>query len=169
MRESDVPLEDRQWRLQQGVQGLIHGGRPGRPMMDLDDAAGLFCRFHPGLDFDLARHLVALGTREHPHGGLQWKWDPNVTSIGLHAAQQTTEERWGWITCPTLLVTGGQAAEFFVRLRGLDPDLARSAPEEIERRARCFQNAQWVEIPEAGHMVHFDAPERLLEIVRGWL
>lgn len=169
MRESDIPVEDRQWRLRNGVLSLLGASGHGRPMHDLDDAAGLFCRFHPGLDYDLSRKLVELGTEEHPHGGLQWKWDPQVLTIGLLSDRHATEERWGWIECPTLIVTGGQAADFFVRLRGLDPDLARSAPEEITRRVGLFRNANHVEIAEAGHMIHFDAPERLVEIMTKWL
>ena len=80
--------------------------------------------------------------------------------------RQTTEERWTWIECPTLIITGGQSAEFFVQQRGLDPELARSAPEEITRRVGLFRNAEHVEIAEAGHMIHLDAPERLIEIIR---
>ena len=121
MRESDVPLEDRRYRYRNGVLGLLGGSGHGRPMHDLDDAAGLFCRFHPGLDHELARKLVAMGTEEHPHGGLQWKWDPQILAIGLQSSSAATEERWGWIECPTLIITGGQAADFFIRLRGLDP------------------------------------------------
>lgn len=169
MRESDLPVEDRQFRLRNGIQSLLRPAGHGRPMHDLDDAAQLFCRFHPGLDYDLSRHLVELGTEPHPHGGLQWKWDPQVSTIGMTRDPQATEECWGWIECPVLIVTGGRAAEFFVRQRGIDPDLARSAPEEIDRRVGLFRDATHVEIPEAGHMVHFDAPERLIEVIRAFL
>ena len=169
MRESDLPKDDRQWRFARGIQGLLQPAVHGRPMFDLDDAAGRFCRFHPGLDFELSKELCALGTEAHPDGGLQWKWDPRVQFLGLSRDTAGTEERWGWVECPTLLVTGGQAADFFVRVRGLDPDLANSAPEEIERRAALFRGAQHVVIEEAGHMVHFDAPKRLLDVIQQFL
>ncbi len=166
MRESDIPVEDRQWRQRNGILALVAAGGHRRPMLDLDDAASLFCRFHPGLDYDVSRKLVELGTEEHPHGGLKWKWDPQVQSIGMLSDRQTTEERWTWIECPTLIITGGQSADFFVQQRGLDPELARSAPEEITRRVGLFRNAEHVEIAEAGHMIHLDALERLIEIIR---
>ena len=153
MREADVPVEDRQWRLQNGIRALLSGGDLGRPMADLDDAASLYCRFHPGLDYDLSRKLVELGTDEHPQGGLKWKWDPIVETIGLMQDRQATEERWTWIECPTLIITGGKSAEFYVQLRGLDPDLASSAPEEIDRRVALFRNAEHFEIARAGHMM----------------
>lgn len=169
MRESDLPVEDRQWRLRTGIQSLLQPAGPGRPMHDLEDAAQLFCRFHPGLDYDLSRRLVELGTAPHPHGGLRWKWDPLVQTLGLTMSRHESEERWGWIECPVLVVTGGRAAEFFVRQRGIDPQLASSAPEEIARRVSLFRNASHVEIEEAGHMVHFDAPDRLSAVIRDFL
>ncbi len=169
MRESDMPVEDRQWRFRNGILSLLQPGGEKRPMHDLDDAASLYCRFHPGLDYDLSRKLVELGTEEHPHGGLKWKWDPQVLTIGMLNDRQAAEERWTWIECPTLIITGGKSVEFFIQRRGLDPDLARSAPEEIPRRIGLFRNAVHVEIPEAGHMIHLHTPEKLIEAIRSRL
>lgn len=169
MRESDMPVEDRQWRLRAAIQSLLQPSGPGRPMHDLEDAAQLFCRFHPGLDYDLSRHLAELGTEPHPYGGLQWKWDPRVQTMGIGSSSREAEERWAWVECPVLIVTGGKAAEFFVRQRGIDPDLARSAPEEISRRVGLFRAAKHVEIAEAGHMVHYDTPDRLVAVIEEFL
>lgn len=169
MRETDIPLDDRQWRLQNGIRGLLAPGKVGRPMMGHEDAAQLFCRFHPGLPYETSLKLVQQGTDEHPHGGLKWKWDQKIQSIGLLQDRATMEERWSWISCPCLLITGGKSAEFYVQQRGLDPDLANSAPEEIPRRIGLFRQGEHVDIPEAGHMIHLDAPDRLIEIIKGWL
>ena len=167
-RESDMPVENRQLRLQNGHTSLLREGGHKRPMMDLDDAWRLYCRFHPGLDHDLARHLVEIGTTEHPYGGLQWKWDPQVETTGLTMSSRLSEERWPWVLCPVLVVTGGRSAEFYRGRGGIDHDTP-AAPDEIERRVRLFRNVHHVEIPEAGHMVHFDAPERLGEIIDAYL
>ena len=35
------------------------------------------------------------------------------------------------------------------------------APDELQRRLACFPDVECVEIPGAGHMVHFDEPDRL--------
>ena len=164
MRESDVPAEDRQWRMRTGVEGLLGAGRPTRPMRNLSDASSLFLRFHPGLDPAIADRLAELGTEEHPLGGLRWKWDPRVQSLGLTSNRPAAEERWQWIECPVLVITAGKAAEFFVRQYGIDPGLASSAPEEIPRRVALFRAAIHVEVAEAGHMVHFDTPDRLQDL-----
>ncbi len=167
-RESDMPVENRQLRLQNGFTSLLRPGGHKRPMMDIDDAWRLYCRFHPGLDPEIARHLVEIGTTEHPYGGLQWKWDPLVETTGLTMSTQLAEERWGWVSCPVLVVTGGRSADFFRGRGGIDYDTP-AAPDEIDRRVRWFRNVHHVEIPEAGHMVHFDAPERLAEIIGNYL
>ena len=138
-------------------------------MVDVQDAAQLFERFHPGMTAETSLHLAQLGTEPHPHGGLRWKWDPRVHQVGLTANREGAEERWQWIECPAFIVTAGLAAEFFVRQYGIDADFASSAPEEIPRRVGLFRSATHVEIPEAGHMVHFDTPERLVDLCQQFL
>jgi esterase len=56
---------------------------------------------------------------------------------------------------PTLLVTGGRSD--YVRL------------EHHAKIRRLFPNAQFVTIPEAGHWVQAEAPEKFLEVVGGFL
>jgi pimeloyl-ACP methyl ester carboxylesterase len=72
------------------------------------------------------------------------------------------EERWTWVRCPTLVVTGGFAGRFWRERRGMiDAQDGGMDPEERARRVACFKNARHVEIADAGHMVHFDAPDEL--------
>lgn len=61
-------------------------------------------------------------------------------------------EIWKAITAPTLFIDGGASA--FVK--------AIPAEEKLARRA-CFRQHQLTVVPEAGHMLHFDAPDALAD------
>ena len=169
MRIPEPDAEEKQLRTREAVEGLLRGGAPGRPIADLDDATQLYLRFHPKLDPGLARRLVEIGTAEHPHGGLRFKWDPRIHSLRLSSTPEIAEERFRWAECPVLLVSAGEIDEFMWRRRGLDPSSLRKDPEEIRRRMALFRDADHVEIPGAGHHVHFDAPAALVSALREFL
>jgi pimeloyl-ACP methyl ester carboxylesterase len=169
MRIPEPDAEEKQLRTREAVEGLLRPRGHGRPMMDLEDATQVYLRFHPRLDPALARRLVELGTEEHPQGGLQYKWDPRIHSLRLSSTPEIAEERFRWAECPVLLVSAGEVDEFMWRRRGLDPSTLRKDPEEIRRRMALFRDADHVEIPGAGHHVHFDAPAELVRVVREFL
>jgi hypothetical protein len=64
---------------------------------------------HPGLDEARVRFLTERGTAPLADGGLRWRWDPRVQGTWTSTTRMANEERWGWITCPTLVVTAGRA------------------------------------------------------------
>jgi pimeloyl-ACP methyl ester carboxylesterase len=163
-----IPAETKQWRLANGIASLLRAGGHKRPLGDLEDAFHLFCRFHPKLDPEHARRLVEIGTRAHPHGGLQWKWDPHVETAGLTMSPEISEERWAWIECPVLVATADDSAAFYRGRAGFDAEI-REDPDEIARRVALFRNATHVEIENAGHMIHYDNPARLVEVIERFL
>lgn len=67
-------------------------------------------------------------------------------------------EIWKSITAPTAFIDGGASA--FAK--------AISADEKVTRRA-CFQHHREVLIPDAGHMLHFDAPDALADALLAFL
>jgi pimeloyl-ACP methyl ester carboxylesterase len=161
--------DDLQWKTQEGIQSLLRPPSHGRPMIDLEDATERFLRFHPRMEAELAAGLVSQGTEPHPSGGLQWKWDPRVTSVGLTALPELTEQRWGWVRCPTLLATAGEVDEFFMRRMGLDQGSMAHDTAEIVRRAALFRQGHHVEIADAGHHLHYDQPSEVARVVLGFL
>ncbi len=167
-REDAVPEENRQWRLRNGIASLLRPGGHKRPMGDLEDAWHLFCRFHPRMDPEHARYLAEVGTCPHPHGGLQWKWDPHVETVGLTMSPEASRARWAAIECPTLVVTAADSADFYRGRGGIDPE-AQPDPDEITRRVSHFKNATHIEIANAGHMVHFDNPSDLIQAITTYL
>lgn len=166
MRLPEPSGEEKQLRTREAVEGLLRPPGAGRPIADLEDATHLYLRYHPRLDPALARRLVELGTEEHPHGGLRFKWDPRIHTLRLSSSPELAEERFRWVECPVLLVSAGEVDEFMWRRRGLDPSSLRKDPEEIRRRMALFRDADHVEIAGAGHHVHFDAPEELVRVLR---
>ncbi len=145
----------------------------GRRLADLDEAAARILASHARLDPKRARFLAERGVRAHPEGGLRWKWDPFlVTTWGSFNFGQM-EQMWSRIRVPTLAVNGARSGEFWRR------DLGRAkrggeleaylAPDELQRRLACFPDVACVEIPGAGHMVHFDEPDALNAAIDGFL
>ena len=65
---------------------------------------------------------------------------------------------WRRITAPTLIVHGAESGEFWRS----KPGAIYLEPDDLARRLACFRDARFVEIPGAGHMVHFDRPRELL-------
>lgn len=42
-------------------------------------------------------------------------------------------------------------------------------PDDLKHRLAQFPNARFVEVPGAGHMVHFDRPRELVTTIRAFL
>jgi pimeloyl-ACP methyl ester carboxylesterase len=137
----------------------------GRALASVDEAAERILASHPRLDPARARFLAEQGVKPHPAGGLRWKWDPYlVTTWGSFNFGQM-EQMWSRIHAPVLALNGARSGEFWRRdmgtaRRGGDLD-AYLAADELQRRLDCFPDVECVEIPGAGHMVHFDAPDAL--------
>jgi pimeloyl-ACP methyl ester carboxylesterase len=141
-----------------------------RRLADLDEAWARVRANHPSLDPERARFLTERGTIALPDGGLRWRWDPRVQGTWSSTTRMANEERWSWVSCPTLVVTGGRAGRFWRDRRGMrEADDGGMSPEEKARRVACFRDARHVDIAAAGHMVHFDAPEELNRAIAEFL
>ena len=65
---------------------------------------------------------------------------------------------WRKITAPTLIVHGAESGEFWRS----KPGAVYLEPDDLARRLALLPRRAFVEIPGAGHMVHFDRPRELL-------
>jgi pimeloyl-ACP methyl ester carboxylesterase len=140
-------------------------GHPG--LTDLDAAYRRLRDRNPRLTEHKARELALLGTRAREDGTLEWKFDAMLTTMAVTDPFDLAFAMafWQRITAPTLIVHGAESGEFWRRRPGavyLDPD-------DLHRRLGCFRDATFVEIPGAGHMVHFDRPRELLTALRDFL
>jgi pimeloyl-ACP methyl ester carboxylesterase len=156
------------------VESLDSIATHGRSLPDLETAMQRLKQTHPKLGPERLRMLAAAGTRPHPEGGICWKWDPMLRTMFGSFSRDQIEERWGWIECPVLVVIGGESGTWWSQgPPGMStPREKRRAylpPSELDRRLGLFRDVRCVEIPGAGHMLHFDAPDALNDAIEAFL
>lgn len=126
---------------------------------DFEDLARRIARRHPRLGMDRARFIARCWGREDGHGRIELCADPAHRRHGplLYRAAES-QAIWRRITARTLFVDGGAS------------ELARAIPpEEVAARRACFADHQSTVIPDAGHMLHFDAPETVARAIDSFL
>lgn len=146
----------------------IDRARQGTPgFTDLEAAYRRLRSRNPRLGEAQARRLAALGTRLREDGLLEWKFDPMLCTLAVSGTFNLEYQKafWRRITAPALIVHGAESGEFWHER----PGARYLEPEELAARLAAFRNATLVEIPEAGHMVHFDQPAALAAAIRGFL
>jgi pimeloyl-ACP methyl ester carboxylesterase len=158
--------EERQWV----VDGFARidralAGHPG--LKDLDAAYKRLRERNPRLTEHRARELALLGTRAREDGTLEWKFDAMLTTMSITDPfdLEFVMAFWKKIVASTLVVHGGESGEFWRS----KPGAIYLEPDDLARRLACFREHTFVEIPGAGHMVHFDRPRELLTTVRTFL
>jgi|TARA_B100001964_G_scaffold243225_1_gene320481 pimeloyl-ACP methyl ester carboxylesterase len=164
--EGETSREGGRQMSKRNIEMMLEMEYERRQMPDADDAYQRLLRNNARLDTKTARYLADLGTEPHPEGGVQWKWVPAVNQIWSSVVHEQSEERWSWIECPVLLLTGDRAMEYWLQRRDGLSDMDDLHDREIERRRRIFRNARHVTIAEAGHMVHYDQPDTLNREIR---
>lgn len=140
-------------------------GPPG--LKDLDAAYRRLRDRNPRLPEAKARELALLGTRAREDGMLEWKFDPMLTTMSVTGPFQIEYAMalWQRITAPTLIVHGAESGAFWHGRA----DAAYFDADDLARRLACFRDHEFVDVPGAGHMVHFDRPRELVTAIRGFL
>ncbi|XXT15169.1 alpha/beta hydrolase [Sorangium sp. So ce429] len=139
-------------RMETWLREMKRIDRTPRRLSSMQDAIARLVANHARVPREVLVTRAPLLTREEPDGGLAWAYDPvhrTTSPMMFHAeAFNAFLER---IACPTLVVSGGP--------HGWHP------PDEAERVARLAR-AEHVELPQAGHMMHWSAPSELAERLR---
>ena len=149
----EQPIEDRLKLWVEDLQKL--SGRMPRRYASLEDAYERMQTENPHLTEQQARHLTIHGSNQNEDGTYSWKFDNYIRAfppIGVDFEQQ--HHLWSRITCPSLLIRGTESWA--------------SDPSK-DGRARHFQNATVVNIPNAGHWVHHDQLDEFLRVTREFL
>jgi pimeloyl-ACP methyl ester carboxylesterase len=161
-------------RLARARESALLAGRPqrSRPMADVAEATARLLAVHSGLDAGRAAFLAGVATEPLPDGGVGWRFDPYTRHWLLNHDPELAEERWAAVTCPVLVVTGAEAWERWWKDQvpaaqvegwsGFDPD-------ETARRVARFADVEHHDVPGAGHMLPYDVPDRLADLVVDFL
>jgi len=126
-------------------------GRQARRYKTLDEAVKRMQETNPRLSAEQAYHLTVHGTNRNEDGTYTWKFDNYVRAQSPYRFNvDDAWQIWGRITCPTLLFRGAESW----------------ASDPIkDGRATALQNVKAVTIPNAGHWVHHDQPERVTRLL----
>lgn len=116
---------------------------------------------NPRLSAERADWLAQQLTITDDNGVLRYRADPrhkmvNPVLYRLPEAQAC----WRKIVCPVLWVIGGDM---------WDHPMAKGVFDTMDSRRACFARLEEVTIPDAGHMVQWEQPERLAEALEAFL
>jgi pimeloyl-ACP methyl ester carboxylesterase len=140
----DLPALTAVDRAQRWLRDLRRIDRTPRPLASLDEAAARLAVNNPAVPREVLLTRAKLLTRLDAGGRLVWAHDPlhrtiSPTMFRLEEFQEYLKR----IACPTLFVSGGPS--------GMHP------LDEEERLSRLKDVAR-VELPKAGHMMHWTEP-----------
>jgi pimeloyl-ACP methyl ester carboxylesterase len=169
LREHEIDADTR--LIQQRAQLLSTMQLPehSRPLPSIDFAADRLQANNPRLDRERAHWLADHGTAIAADGKRYWKFDQRVVQIWLSTDPELNRTRWRQIRCATLIVTADLAHEYWNAQMAMPGWTGRFTDEDFSERLACFRSAKHVRIADAGHMVHFDAPEQLIAAIEGFL
>lgn len=133
-----------------------------RSLPDAAFAASRLTANNPRLSTERATMLARQATQKDADGNLVWAFDPRVAAVFVGLPHGDSERFWRAVTCPTLLISGDHADEYWSQAIPAGADWSgQFAPGEFEARIAQFQDAEHLAFDGSGHMVHFDEPQRL--------
>ena len=129
--------------------------RAPRVLGSLDEATTRLAASHPRIDRELLRTRAERLVRTNEAGELGWAWDPlHRTTAPTPFNAEVFASFVRAISCPTLFVGGGP--------------LGWHPPDEASRLAG-FARLERVDFEDAGHMMHWTAPEAVAAAILAFL
>jgi pimeloyl-ACP methyl ester carboxylesterase len=131
--------------------------KPPGDYADLAEAAAQLRKHDALLGETMALEMAEHGTVRTAGGRLRFKHDPLHATMGPYPFRvDLAEQFWKRITCPVLLVDGGESS-------------FRHAPAEAERRAAAFAKVERRVLPGAAHMMTRHQPAALATMLAEFL
>ena len=116
-----------------------------------EELAGRVHKRHPHLDVERCLFIAHCWGKLEEDGRVRLQADPrHMLNMPRTYLQADSDAIWAGVTAETLFIDGGISV------------FRKTLPaDEIARRRALFRNHREVEIDNAGHMLHFEAPEAL--------
>lgn len=168
-RSGDSKNEKDRQDARESIRSLMMLSSELGSMPSSEEALLRLKRNNPLLGNEAARIIVEYGVEPHPEGGVRWKWDPRVNMVWNTFSHDESEEEWRFIKCPVLIVTGDRALDYWAQRRPELGEQQKLHDDEIERRRQLFADAHSVTLANAGHMLHYDQPDDLNQVLRGFV
>jgi pimeloyl-ACP methyl ester carboxylesterase len=139
----------------------LHEPPAWKPYESFDAVAARLRRDNPRLTVERAAFLAPHWAQQTPDGNVRLRADPRHRLV--NPVLNRIEENlacWQAVSAPVLWVQG---ADTSARV------LSSDSPRQLAERKAAFRNLSEVTIPDCGHMMHFDQPERLAQIIESFV
>ena len=124
-----------------------------------EELAGRIARRHPHLDATRCTEIARCWGDVDADGLVRLLADPrHLIDSPRTYSQADSDAIWAQITAETLFIDGG-ASQFAHSI----------PPEELQRRRALFRRRREAVIDKVGHMLHFEAPEALAQLLSEFL
>lgn len=164
------PTASHQLEHARAMIDILRSAPRHRTQSDVSAAADRLTTIHTRLHPDRALVLAQEGTIPDADGGRMWRHDERAWHWIASVDNVALEQRWSAIGAPVLAVSGAEAWEtWWARPGGPAAERVKMTDEQFAARLALFSDIEHVELPEAGHMVHFDQPERINQLVNDFL
>ena len=134
-------------RVRSWLDAFVKGDRSPRRLESMDEAVRRLSANHPRVGRDVLASRARWLTRLDAEGRLVWAYDPlHRTTSPMPFQVEMFTAFLEKIACPTLVVGGGPLGYH---------------PEDEPARIAHIPNVTVVDLPDAGHMMHWTKPDEL--------
>jgi esterase len=131
------------------------------PFVSREEAKEFFDHRYPALipfypKAEVVARFLFTNMENKPQGGVDWRFSKSAILQSLREGRR--EDRWDALRrlkMPVLIIRGENSMDL--------------APETFARMQTILPLAQGVEIPDAGHWVHFDQPDIFIRVLKDFL